>query len=252
MSYPRYHSPYATPYYGGHSPAYTDPYENRYLQGGMGQPNLQQLQYLIAQLIGGVPDQSSEPQQAPEPFNPYLDNIYRPSPVGLSPMARFQDMSNRRAAQLRQGFEEGKQAVAYIKQMQDEIYKGSHPDVNMTVGVTPYEHKPINALDAQQRMSAPDYDVEINGDIPNAAIPHPIFINGKKVGSVNYGPKSAPGLVGAGGDMLPVYSDPNNPMQTTFAQGNLLNNTLNNKIAKANEGNQKVIDDITKKLGLKK
>lgn len=97
--------------YGAMPPQiYSDPYHSG------GQPNMQFLQYLIASLIGGkIPGSQDETKTEAAPQgNPYIDNIFRPTPMGLSPIDRYNAMVLQQQASQKKALEEGRAAVESV------------------------------------------------------------------------------------------------------------------------------------------
>jgi hypothetical protein len=176
------------PYY---QPEYQQPYQpNRYLGGFGGGQNLGYLQQLVQLLLGG--GQGAQQTAAAEvpAFNPYMDNIYRPSPMGLSPIARYNDMVNRRQAELAAANAAGKEAVAAVNARNaDAAGQANRPSVLVPTG--------------DGRMELIDPEIH-------------------KYGRAFAGPPSLGGgrFLAPTGEMLPMHAPANDPGARTWIMEN--------------------------------
>lgn len=197
------------------------PQYNRYL-GGYAQPqNMGVLQYLIAQILagGGQPQATQAPATAP--VNPYFGHLYAPSPMGLSPIARYRDMENRRAAERDANYEAGKAAVAqvYAQQAEQEAEQVANNYAIMSGGIVPtiYRDKQVGG-----QLEDSSYGTGFSTFLPPGKTPHGLFTTST-------------------GMKLPMTAPANDPMALTFRQEETMANL---------DKQRKELEDINKKLGI--
>lgn len=96
--------------------------------GGMGNP--QGIQSILAYLLAMQGGQQQQPQQEMpqgQTTNPYMDQPFRPTLGGLSPLGRFNDMALRQSASIANRAADGKQAVAESTERQRLVDSITHP-----------------------------------------------------------------------------------------------------------------------------
>lgn len=190
------------------------PIPQQYQQPGFG-GNPQAQQMMLAWLLAHEsenpqPQQEMPPQGAP-PVNPYYAQPFRPTPAGISPIGRFNDMVLRQSANIASRTADAKSAVNETSERQRLVDSITHPPPTAPYSISP-------------TMS------------PTGA-PNPTLSSRYGSGGVSFAPPGSVvhGTFGPPGDRLPFGNigeagpgaheglpSGDDPMQTTFQQQMIL------------------------------
>ncbi len=179
---------------------------------------------LLAYLLAA---QQEQPQQEaiPQgpPTNPYSTQPNRPTPAGISPLGRFNDMVLRQSANIASRMSEGKEAVSQAKQEANDRQR-------LVDSIT---HPPPTA---PYTIARPDVDITSTQDFSNA----PATLQSRYgTGSVSFAPPGTEVHGRFGPDKL--------PFGPVVGEGGILPPSDNETYQQ-----QMIMDSIAKTLGRKK
>ncbi len=224
MPYPRSHPSY---YDYSRQPMPEQYFPPQQQQGGMPSNIMQILAYLAAQQQEQTQDPESTgalPNVERSLGNPYFTTPNRPSPTGLNPVGRFNDMVLRKSAELASRLNDGRAAVEGAKQEQTErdrlVQAITHPaptapyNISSTATGTGEQYPNGEPMALQSRYG--------KGSVSFA--PPGMPVHG------TFGPEHMQfGGIGGAGEAQPTSGD---PLETTYQQQMILdhiNKTLGRK-----------------------